>query len=469
MTAKPSYQITPHTPGSLKEIWTLSWPLIFGFLSNGMMVFVDRIMLGRYSVKAMNSAATAGSIAFAFLILPMIVAGISEVFVGRYNGEDRPKEMGSAVWQMIWFSLLMTPIFIFIGKFSPPILFSNTQSPVQSSEYFFWITAFGAFFCLTKALSGFYVGRGKVKIIAWTVLIANVSNIGLDYILIFGTRYTPSLGVKGAAIATLSTEAMMALIFFICFFRIKNRLKYGTGELKIKGRLLWNSLKIGVPASLAHLSEYVVYSIFLYWLNGLGEDYLTIMVILQTFYLLFFFIIEGVSKGVTAIVSNFIGAQKFDLVSKALKSTFKLHLLFVVIATLFFAIFSPGIFSIFLSSADQSYLSDPLFLSRLYKSSMYLCMFYLFDGMVWNFVGVLVAAGDSQFVMIVGTLGPWILSLLPVYIAIHYFSATVDQIWLYMVAYAFSFMSIYWLRYRKSPWKKDLVVKEKVEVSSLEE
>lgn len=460
MTLKPAYQITSHPLGSLREIWTLSWPLILGFVSNGLMVFVDRIMLGQYSLQAMNASATGGSAAFSFLILPMIVAGISEVFVGRFNGEGRYKEIGSAVWQMIWFSLLLTPLFLLIAKYAPGFLFQKTQSPELNAEYFYWLVSFGAFFCLTKALMGFYIGQGRVKMISIGVLVANISNIGLDYLLIFGTPLTPSLGVRGAAIATLSTEAMMFLILFIFFIRKKNRLQKGTAQLKLNKRVFLDSLKIGVPASLAHLSEYVGYYIFLNWINRLTEDYLTIMVILQTFYTLFFFVIEGISKGVTAVVSNLIGAGQVDYISKSLRSTFKLHLIFVVLTTLFLALFSPHIFSSFVNPVDRGYFSDPLFLAKLYKASLYLCAFYLFDGMIWNFVGVLVAASDSRFIMLLGTIGPWLLCYIPVYIGINHFHLDVDQVWLYLVLYSFSFMVLYWLRYRMSPWKRMVKTKE---------
>ncbi len=460
MTFKPAYQITSHPLGSLREIWTLSWPLILGFVSNGLMFFVDRIMLGHYSLQAMNASATAGSAAFSFLILPMIVAGISEVFVGRFNGEGRYKEIGPAVWQMIWFSVFLTPLFILIAKFTPAYLFKNTQSPLLNAEYFFWLVSFGAFFCLTKALMGFYIGQGKVKMISFGVLIANISNIGLDYLLIFGTPLTPSLGVRGAAIATLSTEAMMFLILFVFFIRKKNRIQKGSGNLKIDKKLFSASLKIGIPASLAHLSEYVGYYVFLDWINRLSEDYLTIMVILQTFYTLFFFVIEGISKGITAVVSNLIGSGKVEYIPKTLHSTFKLHLIFVICTTIFLFVFSPHIFSGFVNESDHGYFSDPVFLSKLYKASLYLCAFYLFDGMIWNFVGVLVAASDSRIIMILGTLGPWMLCYVPVYIGINYFNLAVDQVWLYMVIYSFCFMSLYWLRYRMAPWKKIAISKK---------
>jgi MATE family multidrug resistance protein len=468
MRSKPSYQITPHPLGSLKEIWTLAWPLIVGFLSNGMMVFVDRIMLAQYSVEAMNAAATAGSASFSFLILPMVVAGISEVFVGRFNGERAYHKMGSAVWQMIWFSVFLTPIFILISIFAPSFLFKSTQSPLLNAQYFCLMTSFGAFFCLTKGIMGFFIGQGKVKMVAFIVLIANISNIGLDYLLIYGTSFTPALGIKGAAIATITAEGVMALILFTNFMQKKNRVVKGSANFRFKFSLIMESLRIGVPSSLAHVSEYISYFIFLNWINALGEDYLTIMVILQTFYLLFFFIIEGISKGVTAVVSNFIGAKKYEYLGKTMKSTFKLHFGFVLFAMLIIFLFSPGIFSVFISKSDQAYLSNPVFLRHLYLSSIYLCLFYLFDGMVWIYVGVLTAASDSRFIMYIGTLGPWVLSLVPIYIAIRFFHVTVDQVWLYLVAYSFCFMMIYWLRYRTAPWKKRIEREAAAELEALQ-
>jgi MATE family multidrug resistance protein len=131
-------------------------------------------------------------------------------------------------------------------------------------------------------------------------------------------------------------------------------------------------------------------------------------------------------------------------------------------------LFSPGIFSVFISKSDQAYLSNPVFLRHLYLSSIYLCLFYLFDGMVWIYVGVLTAASDSRFIMYIGTLGPWVLSLVPIYIAIRFFHVTVDQVWLYLVAYSFCFMMIYWLRYRTAPWKKRIEREAAAELEALQ-
>jgi len=45
---KPAYQLTRHPIGSLKEIWSISWPLILGLLTMSIMLFTDRLLLARY-------------------------------------------------------------------------------------------------------------------------------------------------------------------------------------------------------------------------------------------------------------------------------------------------------------------------------------------------------------------------------------------------------------------------------------
>ncbi len=126
MTQKLSYQLTPFRIGSIREIWAISWPLMIGLLGGSLMVFVDRLLLARFSIESMNAAATAGTGFYAFIILPSIIAGISEVFVGQYHGQGQFEKMGIAVWQMLWFSLLLTPIFFLLSWLGPKILFQKT-------------------------------------------------------------------------------------------------------------------------------------------------------------------------------------------------------------------------------------------------------------------------------------------------------------------------------------------------------
>lgn len=457
MKSRPSYQITRHPIGSLSEIWSISWPLIFGLISNGLMIVVDRLMLGHYSLEAMNAATTSGSAAFSIFILPMIVAGISEVFVGRFHGLQMEEKMGSAVWQMIWFALFMTPLFIIAGYISGPYLFKNILRPDLAGQYFYTIVNFGSIFCIVPALMGFFIGQGKVRIITITVALANLLNFGLGYALIFGTPINKAYGVSGAAVATVIAQACLALVFFSVFLNASNRKNKGTFNWKLKWPLLMQSLKIGVPASFAHVSEYVSYFFFLKLMNNLGPSYLTIAVLLNTIYMIVYFIIEGMSKGVMAINSNLLGAGQQGYVRKSLWAACKLHFIFVTVVSMILLFGAPGIYSIFIGPNDQALLSDPAFLTRMTVATTYMCLFYLFDGIIWSFIGVLTAASDTKFIMFIGSLAPWALFLAPIYFGSKWYTLSTDQIWMIAAIYSFIHMCVYLLRYKSGAWKKERV------------
>jgi len=89
-------------------------------------------------------------------------------------------------------------------------------------------------------------------------------------------------------------------------------------------------------------------------------------------------------------------------------------------------------------------------------ATLYMCLFYLFDGALWVFVGMLTAAGDTKFIMGVGMLAPICLFVLPVYFVTTTFNVTPKDVWLIISVYAFLHLSIYWLRYRSGAWKKSL-------------
>ncbi len=98
--------LTRHEPGSLRELWSISLPLMVSALSVMTMVFVDRLMVAHYSTVALNAVVNASTFGWAFVFAWMVLASISEVFVAQYNGAGAKEKIGESVWQMIWLSLL---------------------------------------------------------------------------------------------------------------------------------------------------------------------------------------------------------------------------------------------------------------------------------------------------------------------------------------------------------------------------
>ena len=209
---------------SFSSIFRIILPLILSSLSTNLMFLIDRFVLAYYSIDSMNAAMMGGNLAGIFTLLLMSIAGTTEIFVGQYNGGNHDDKIASPIWQMIYFSILSLIIFIPIGYFSdiinliPPYYESDGVPYQRLLTYFCWLP------CLVAAFTGFFVGRGKTGFITHVVIIGNVLNVFLDILLVFGYKnIIPMMGCRGAAIATVISESVQAIILAIAFWSRYNR------------------------------------------------------------------------------------------------------------------------------------------------------------------------------------------------------------------------------------------------------
>lgn len=205
---------------------------MLSLFSSGMMMLVDRYFLAQYSLEAMNGLATANLPLTAFFLSAFSLATIAQVFVGQFNGGGHFEKVGSAVWQMIYFSLFTVPLFFFLTYLGENILFVHSPVRTEALTFFRTLMLFGFLWPLQGALSSFFVGRGKTFFVLFTTLIGNGTNIWLNILLI------PEFGILGAALATLSSQSLQCLLLFSAFLRKKNRAEFGTSSWHFQWPLL---------------------------------------------------------------------------------------------------------------------------------------------------------------------------------------------------------------------------------------
>ena len=99
--------LTRYAPGSVGEIWTLSWPMILSAAASKLLLFGDRVVLSYYSADAFNVNVASTPWCWAFVFVFISYTGVAEVFVGRYNGSRQHWRIGPVVWQMVFFSFAL--------------------------------------------------------------------------------------------------------------------------------------------------------------------------------------------------------------------------------------------------------------------------------------------------------------------------------------------------------------------------
>ena len=164
-----SNQLTKHPMASLRELFALAFPLILTTFSASLLNLTDRFMLSHFSQDAWKACCSA----MTFLYLPqlglIIIASISQAFVGHYKGAKKEKMIGPFIWQMIYFSLftilIIYPLFV-LGDVS----LKGIEVESSAKSYFRILASANFLYPLGATLASFYMGRGKNSIVLFTNL-----------------------------------------------------------------------------------------------------------------------------------------------------------------------------------------------------------------------------------------------------------------------------------------------------------
>tara|TARA_R110002110_G_scaffold119309_2_gene293765 strand:+ start:52223 stop:53599 length:1377 start_codon:yes stop_codon:yes gene_type:complete len=426
--------LTRYPVGSLREISSISFPLMLSALSGALMMFFDRYILAQYSVESMNAVTGASLSIWIFHVLLLGITGIAEVFVGQYNGAKQFDKIASPVWQMIWFSLFVGMLLLPIAQLIPHF-FIPERYHAEGGIYFKWLLSFSTLVGINTALTAFFVGQGKVKLITTIVILGNIINVFGDLLLVFGIKgiFEP-LGTLGAALATIASQMIQFAILLSVFLNKNNRALYKTHQAHIKFSELFECIKIGLPSALGHMVEIAAWSIQFHMLSMVSHTHATIIAIGQSIFGLVAFTSEGLSKGVTAIASNLIGAKNVKSIPKVFTSSFVLHLgiACILIAPLLFH--PEWLLEDFLSAETNQETID-LVLHYAALSCSWIFLYFIFDGVVWISAGFLTAAKDTVFILVANALNSWIFALIPTYYFVVIKGASPEKAWIMITLY----------------------------------
>jgi MATE family multidrug resistance protein len=452
--------LTRHPVGSVRELWEISFPLMISTFASLLMIFTDRIFLAHYSVGALNASVNAGTLAWAFMSGFAMVTAMSEVFVAQYNGAKLYHRIGVPVWQMIWFSFLSLLVFVPVAIWGAPLIFQNDPYADLEIGYFRWLMLFSPSYALLTAFAGFLIGRGKTRIMIWLAIIANLINILLDWALIYGVPgWIPELGINGAAMATCFGYLFESVVLACIFLSKENRAHFGTGQWRLNKEEMIKCIKIGLPQGIFSALEIFGWAVFFWMMTTLSEKHITISSICQTVTVLLSFFSDGLSRGSAAVAGNCIGSRQHGLVGKVLTSGILLLFIFTALVSIFLVIDPVDTARfLFFSHAEASQALDGEIAQSLQLCMIFSFIYLFFDGIRWLLGGLLVAAGDTRFLLFFGSISVWVFLLAPVYFIVVKQSANVEIAWLLTVLYAALFFLAYYVRFKRGKWRKiDLI------------
>ena len=301
----------------------LAIPAIASQVINALYNMVDRMYIGH--IPEIGATALTGvGVSFPIIMIVSAFAALvgmggapqASIAMGRKDHDKAEKILGNCFTSLAVVAVVLT---IIVLAFKTPLLylFGASSNTISYAEDYIEIYAVGTIFVqMTLGLNMFISAQGFSMISMLTVVIGAVTNIVLDPIFIFGFH----MGVRGAAIATVLSQALSA-VWAVKFLTGKNTVLHLKKKyMKIEWKIMAPCIALGVAPFIMQSTESVLVLCFNSSLLKYGGDMAVgAMTILSSVMQFAMLPLQGLTQGGQPIISYNYGARNVERVKKGFK------------------------------------------------------------------------------------------------------------------------------------------------------
>ena len=340
--------------GSL--LFKLALPAILAQIINVLYNMVDRMYIGHIPDIGPNALTGVGVTMPVIMAISAFAALVSmggapraSIMMGKGKNEEAEKIMGNCTTMLAVLAILLTVIFLAFGR-SILLMFGASGNTISYAWAYMQIYSIGTIFVqLSLGLNAFINAQGYAKTGMLTVAIGAVCNIILDPIFIFGL----DMGVRGAALATIISQAVSSVWVVKFLTGAKSTLRIRLKNMRPKGKYIFPSLALGAAPFIMQFTESILSVCFNTSLLRYGGDIavgaMTILTSVMQFSML---PLQGLTQGAQPIISFNYGAENIQRVKEAFHLLLKSSMIY---SSLLWAIsiFVPQVFiAIFTGNAE---------------------------------------------------------------------------------------------------------------------
>lgn len=339
-----------------KLLVKLAIPTVTAQIINMLYNIVDRIYIGHIPGIGADSLTGVGVCMPLIMIVSAFAALVgfggaprASIFMGKKDTVSAERTLGNCFTMQIIISVILTTLLLIFNR-RLLLSFGASENTIGYAVEYMNIYAAGTIFVqMTLGMNMFITAQGFAKTGMLSVVIGAVANIILDPIFIF----VLDMGVSGAAIATVISQALSCLWVLVFLFGKKTNLKIRFSYMKLKPGIILPSLALGLSSFIMQSSESVISICFNSSLLKYGGDIavgaMTILTSVMQFAML---PLQGLGQGAQPIISYNYGAGNQKRVKAAFKLLLKLSVFYSVALWLFVMIF-PGVFASMFTSEPQ--------------------------------------------------------------------------------------------------------------------
>ncbi len=310
-------------------------------LGHTFVAFADNIMVGQLGPTELAAVSLGNSFVFIAMSLGIGFSTAITPLVAEADGAGEQDSGKNALKHGLVLCTFLGLSLFGVILLCKPLLHHMEQPPevVELAVPYLELVAFSLVpLIIFQAFKQFSEGLSQTKYPMYATILANVVNITLNYLFIFGTFGFPKLGVVGAAIGTLASRVMMVLFIWYVLNR-KDKFKPYVTHFNFKNiekKMINKIISLGFPSSMQMFFEVAIFTAAI-WLSGvLGKNAQAANQIALNLSSMTFMVGMGLSVAAMIRVGNQKGLQNFRELKRIAESIFFLTLILeIVFATLF--------------------------------------------------------------------------------------------------------------------------------------
>ena len=406
----------------LRPMLHIALPLVTAELGWMMMGLVDTVMVGRLP----NAAVAMSSVALAQIFYNTLAFGIGGILLGldtviaQAHGAGRLDEANRWLWNGLLLasaiSILLTVVYLLapqgmLHMHAPPEVIAGSIATLKALTI--GIFPLLLYFTLRRYLQAF----NHVRIIAATLVTANLINLFFDWLFIYGHHVSLHLGganlsfgwapmgVKGSGLATSFARIYQAIFLLIALWAVDRRNKYGLlrQTFRPERHLLQRLLALGLPAGATLLVEISIFAIVTFLIGTLGPLPLAGHEVALNVVSFTFMVPLGLSAAASVRVGQAIGRGAKEEARAAGWSAMILGGGFMLGTSVLYTVFPHVIARVFTPDAAVIAATVPIFTIA--------AIFQIFDGLQVTALGALRGAGDTRSGLITHLCSYWLVGL----------------------------------------------------------
>ena len=436
-----------------KALFALAVPIALQSLLTALIGATDALMLGRWSQDAVAAVSLANQIAFIMSLFNFSLVGGGGALIAQYWGKGDKNMVKNIFCTMVKYSFLISLVFFGLAFFIPEKLmavYTNDANLISIGASYLRVVSFSYLFnCVTQCYFQMMKVEDRAGRSVYISVATLITDVVLDFFLIYGIGPFPALGANGSAYSTIGVEAV-ALIWVIIESHQPGCIRPDLAGFKWFSKdILKDLLKISLPMLASSLAWGVGYSAHSLLMGHMGSDATAAASIASLMLELITCVCKGLAAGSGIMIGKLLGDSQFEM-AKVYGNAFWVVAFWCGILNMaLMGVVGPIILHFFvLTETARAYLVYMLCFTAVYAFA------YSFNTIMT--CGVLPAGGDAIYDAISVAISMWCFALPLAFLGLFVFKWPVLAV--YTVMLIDEIVKLPWLypRYKKYLWLRNL-------------